>query len=192
MKVGATRAYMLRRAKASVQEQWRREWKASVKEGHFAVANRFPPSLKPSRWFKDNPREVLGRLVQVQTGHGAFGEYYRRFHINEDIACPCGDALQTRVHILTECPLYEDYQYILRQVSRNAALPDILGTQAGVKALADFLSNSGAFTRSGCPHAPRTAPHFSLLAEQGDWGEEGGGGRGWGAGEGWETPNHGT
>ena len=38
------------------------------------------------------------------------GEYTQRFfplHTPEQIACPCGEPIQTTEHILTNCPMYD-------------------------------------------------------------------------------------
>lgn len=165
---------MTRRAKASVQEKWRREWKAEEKTGHFAVSNRFPPSLKPNKQFKELNRELFGRLVQTRTGHGAFGEYYRRFHIEETQSCPCGETLQTREHIITECNRYDDERKILEKVSEGVTLRDVLGTKEGVEALAKFLDKSGAFTKTGRPRKKTATPIFTTEGD-GEGEEEGGG-----------------
>jgi hypothetical protein len=58
-----------------------------------------------------NGVEVLESVERVSwshvLGHGWFGEYYKRFNLNDDHACACGAELQTREHLLCDCPLLD-------------------------------------------------------------------------------------
>ncbi|KAJ7241636.1 hypothetical protein C8J57DRAFT_91139 [Mycena rebaudengoi] len=94
-------------------------------------------------------REVYGRLVQCRTGHAFIGEYYAKFVPLERVDCQCGDAFQTREHLLRECGTYEEHRGILRETSAQLSLPDILGTEKGIRALSGFLEKSGAVTKTG-------------------------------------------
>jgi hypothetical protein len=124
------------------------------------MANRFPPSLRPTARFKELKREIFGRVFQCRTGHGYIGEYYNKFVPSENIDCPCGEAIQTREHVLRECPLYEDHRHILEEVSRDISVPEILGTKEGISALAEFLDVSGAFTKTGEPRQTKDLPRY--------------------------------
>jgi len=149
-----TFAHARRRAKAKVQRDWINEWKKAPKRGHFAIADRLPPSTAPTNHFMDlkKKREVFGRLTQCRTGHGYFGEYYGRFVPSESTSCPnCDEIIQTREHIIRECPRYDRYRHVLQKVSPTVLLPEILGTKEGIRALAKFLEKSGAFTKTGAP-----------------------------------------
>jgi len=64
-------------------------------------------------------------------------------------ASPCSEPYQTHTHILHDCHLYRDHQYILEEISPPIYPPDILSTHKGIKALVEFLLKSNAFTRSG-------------------------------------------
>ncbi|KAF8206201.1 hypothetical protein K438DRAFT_1714509 [Mycena galopus ATCC 62051] len=110
-------------------------------------------------------REVFGRWIQCRTGHGFTGEFYNRFIFSEDVDCPCGEVFQTREHLLCECPQYEGQRHILREASRDLSLPDILGTKEGVAALAKFLEESGAFTKTG---KARREPELPVFADEPD------------------------
>jgi hypothetical protein len=55
-------------------------------------------------------RRVGARTTQVLLGHGWFGDYYKRFNLNDDHACACGAELQTREHLLCDCPILEPYR----------------------------------------------------------------------------------
>ncbi|KAJ6528059.1 hypothetical protein B0H19DRAFT_969320 [Mycena capillaripes] len=124
------------------------------------MANRFPPSLKPTPHFKSLKREVFGRVTQCRIGHCFTGEYYNQFVHSENVDCPCGEILQTREHILRECPQYAEQRPILEAISRDASLPEILGTREGIAALAKFLEESGAFTKTGKPRHEVSIPSF--------------------------------
>jgi hypothetical protein len=102
--------------------------------------------------FRDNPREVFGRLIQCRTAHAYTGEYRRRFHLNDDHDCPCGEELQTRDHIIRKFAGKRD---ALIRLSRDIFLPEILGTEEGIK----------AFKAAGRQAAPKDAPR---LEEQPD------------------------
>ncbi|KAJ7016215.1 hypothetical protein C8F04DRAFT_982495 [Mycena alexandri] len=122
------------------------------------MANRFPPSLRPTPHFISLKREVFGRVTQCRIGHCFTGEYYSQFVPSEGIDCPCGEQFQTREHLLRECPQYEDQRHVLEAVSRDISLPEILGTKKGIAALAEFLESSGAFTKTGKPRQPPKLP----------------------------------
>ncbi|PPR03941.1 hypothetical protein CVT26_001146 [Gymnopilus dilepis] len=152
--IGVTRTNALRRAKLAVLKTWRREWQRSNKSGGYAPSNRIPPSLKPTPHFAKlkNQRELFGRLVQCRTNHTYSGEFRKRFNLGDPIQCPCGEIVESREHILCACPRYANSRHMLRKVSRDVFVPDILGTKEGITALVDFLKASGAFTRTGsCP-----------------------------------------
>lgn len=123
----ATLAHAQRIAKARTGYEWRKEWKASAKLGGYAIANRTPPSTILSKTFRNTPREVFGRLIQCKTNHAYTGEYRRRFNLAEELSCNCGEALQTREHIITQCRTHETKRDCLRKVSRDIWLPTILG-----------------------------------------------------------------
>jgi hypothetical protein len=81
-------------------------------------------------------------------GHGFFGEYYSRHVPSEDVSCPCGFWLQTRGHLLADCPLFEQHRHHLRKASASCDENIILGTAKGRAALMLFLRDSDAFKKS--------------------------------------------
>jgi hypothetical protein len=117
-----------RRMKEKAQQGWVEDWKRKPNTGRFAVANRIPPSLKPTDRFNDTPREIFGRSVQCRVGHAFMGEYYDYFNIPEGTTCPCGEQYQTREHILRDCRKYNAHRHILRDISPSISLAEILGT----------------------------------------------------------------
>ncbi|KAF8215362.1 hypothetical protein K438DRAFT_1801119 [Mycena galopus ATCC 62051] len=60
------------------------------------------------------------------------GEYYAKF-------------------VLRECQNYAQHRDLLRGASPKLSLPEILGTEKGLQALAKFLEASGAFMKTGRP-----------------------------------------
>ncbi|KAF8480401.1 hypothetical protein DFH94DRAFT_742599 [Russula ochroleuca] len=54
-------------------------------------------------------RLTRSTFYRVVTGHAFIGEYTRRFyprHTREQIACPCGEPIETVEHVLLHCPRY--------------------------------------------------------------------------------------
>ena len=87
----------------------------------------------------------LSRIAHVLTNHAPTGEYRTRFFPNEPTACPRCDenTLQTRQHILAECPRYVDSFPSMADWGKNRR-NDI--------ALAGFLDkNPSAFTFMDTP-----------------------------------------
>jgi ribonuclease HI len=161
----ATHSNARRRAKTSILKLWQIEWKNSPKVGRYAIANRIKPSLNPTQHFKElkNKREIFGRVIQCRTGHSYTGEFRQAFlPLSPDpTACPCDpETLETRNHILRECPRFAQHHHILKKVSRDIVLSDILGTKKGIAALADFIHKSGAFTRTGAAPNAQQPPNF--------------------------------
>ena len=79
----------------------------------------------------------------------------------DPISCPCDNTiLETRNHILTECPRYTHHRKILKKASRHLSLPVVLGTTKGISALAEFITKTGAFSKTGSPPTKPQAPSF--------------------------------
>ncbi|KAJ3836825.1 hypothetical protein EV361DRAFT_759425, partial [Lentinula raphanica] len=64
-----SRSNALRMNKTKTEIAWKKEWDKQSVNGRFAIANRFPPSLKPTERFKSLRRELFGRVTQCRTGH---------------------------------------------------------------------------------------------------------------------------
>jgi hypothetical protein len=75
--ISTSRSNALRRAKLVTARTWKKQWEKSPKNGSFAITNRLQPSMNLTKRFRDNPREVFGRLIQCRTAHAYTGEYRR-------------------------------------------------------------------------------------------------------------------
>ena len=45
--------------------------------------------------------------------------------------------------------MYSEYRPLLRRISPDLSLPDLLSTKKGIRALAQFILKTGAFTKTG-------------------------------------------
>jgi len=52
---------------------------------------------------------------------------------------------------------------VLREISNDISLPEILGTKEGIEALAEFIRKSGAFSKTGTLRTEKQPP---LLEEE--------------------------
>jgi len=108
----STYSHLRHHARMRAQLLWRKQWAKDVpKTGSFTLADVVPPSITPNAIFRSTPRELFGRAVQTLTGHGFTGEYYQCFVPTESPWCSCSEEvtdpiLQTRQHIICECPCY--------------------------------------------------------------------------------------
>ncbi|KAF8588765.1 hypothetical protein K439DRAFT_1334440, partial [Ramaria rubella] len=89
-------------------------------------------------------------------GHTFTGKYYVTSIPSNDVGCPCSKALQTRTHIICDCPRHDRHRHHLESAIPNGRVSDILRTPKGIVALANFIKASGAFTKMGGP--PPQAP----------------------------------
>jgi ribonuclease HI len=160
--VSSTMSWARETSNVRASQEWSRRWLDRPRTNHAAVALRTPPSTRPWRLFRENcsgPRHITTRLIQSITGHAFFGKYYQRFRPSDPTACPCGQTpLQTREHIICECPIHERARGHLRKVSKTLSLPIILGTLKGLTAFAKFLADSTAFTKTSNPSVTGPIP----------------------------------
>ncbi|QRV95626.1 hypothetical protein RhiJN_23644 [Ceratobasidium sp. AG-Ba] len=140
--------FIKRESKAKTADDWFKIWSDREPSGFFAPADRVHPSCKPSKTLLNTPRPIFSRLTQVLTGHAFIGEYYKRFVPDENTFCHCGEPLQTRQHILLDCPDYADFHHLfITDRGDMLSLPDILGTPKGIEKLIVFLERTKAFTK---------------------------------------------
>jgi hypothetical protein len=62
------------------------------------------------------------------------------------------------MHVLYECPLYDDHRHLLDLDGETPDINELLGTEEGLEALAAFLQASGAFTKTGRPRSEYRVP----------------------------------
>jgi ribonuclease HI len=154
---GGTIAYARERASRKPLKQWRKAWLAHPKTSWSDVGLSMPPTKRPNEIWADcgSDRGLSSRLAQVLTGHGHYGDYYRRFVPTERTDCPCGAQRQTREHILWECPIHAHARHHLETAVPSLSLPILLGTPEGRRALVAFLKDSSAFQKLAPEHAHR-------------------------------------
>ena len=148
-------SHFLSQYKRRAEHDWQRLWKDTTYRGSQWLPIRrkkkvFKPSFaKSSGNFFHNMAKgdasYLSRIAHVLTNHAPTGEYRTRFFPNEPTACPhCDeDTLQTRRHILAECPRY---------VASFPSMADWGKNRRNDTALTGFLDkNPSAFTFMDTP-----------------------------------------
>jgi hypothetical protein len=112
------------------------------------------PIFKPDANAVKSARKYCCTLYRLATGHAFTGEYTQRFyshHTPEQIACPCGEPVQTVEHLLLVCPTYTAARHKhLTANGRPRNLSQLFDHPKRVAALLRFLEE----TRAGLK--PRT------------------------------------
>jgi hypothetical protein len=121
-----------------------------------------PPDGKPSHTFHlanssdEEPQAKFSRLThstlyRIITGHAFTGEYTQRFfpqHTPEQIACPCGEPLQTIEHVLFQCHHFTAARRRHLTVSgRPRSFPQLLENPERARALLRFLEETRACSK---------------------------------------------
>jgi ribonuclease HI len=149
--VHSTITWAREKAKSRALKAWRNEWASLPHTNQAATALRLiPPSLRlnPSLREIDGPHDIQSRVIQTITGHGYIGSYYARFVPDEPAACPCGEPLQTRDHVLADCKLHNAHRHVLHKACPNLSTALILSTRKGLNTLVHFLKDSDAFKKT--------------------------------------------
>jgi hypothetical protein len=133
-----------------LREDWIQRWASARRHpgSDFSLADRFAPQHKPTARFMELTRVAFTRIIQARTGHAHIGAYYRNFVPTEDSECPCGQYVQTRHHILSNCPMYDEYRHLLGETDEDRSTAALVGTSAGINRLSEFLMESSAFTKA--------------------------------------------
>jgi hypothetical protein len=97
------------------------------------------------------PRRVRSNFYRLITGHAFIGEYTQRFfpqHTQEQVACPCGEPVQTVEHVLLRCPTYTAARLKhLTAHGRPNNLAQLFVNPKRVVEVLSFLEETGACDR---------------------------------------------
>jgi ribonuclease HI len=90
-------------------------------------------------------------FYRMVTGHAFVGEYTQRFypqHTPDQIACQCGEPLQTIEHVLMHCPNYTAARHkLLTDRGRPRNFPQLFENPKRVQELLRFLEETGACSK---------------------------------------------
>jgi hypothetical protein len=93
-------------------------------------------------------RQVLGRILASRTLHGDFADYHERFcHLDTEIECSCGKR-KSPLHFFF-CRKGKANKTLSKHPP-SEAIPWLLGTVAGAKRLAKWLTDT-RFFQDICP-----------------------------------------
>ena len=108
--------HMEKKTKQDAIATWTERWHRMPHNSlAYKTALTRPPDGRPHPTFptKEEPakfsRTTSCTLYQLITGHAFIGAYTQRFydqHTPEQVACPCGELVQTVEHLLLKCPNY--------------------------------------------------------------------------------------
>jgi ribonuclease HI len=156
--VGALLSWLREQAKARVQT----DWQAS------APTCKIPEGMKA---IMEAPRAISARALQAMVGHGFFGDFYSRHIPLEWVDCPCGKELQTRGHILMECPEYHEVRSRLDMRSEEW----LVTTKEERDKLLAFLEQTNAFCKVSRRTKEEERERFARRRELAAWmiGEDG-------------------
>jgi hypothetical protein len=97
---------------------WAERWHSAPRSSlAYRTALTKPPDGRPHPMFLIRQeaakfsRLTLCTLYRVITGHAFIGSYTQRFfpqHTRKQVACPCGEPVQTIEHLLLNCPIHTD------------------------------------------------------------------------------------
>ena len=143
--------------------EWAAQWHQSPHTSKvYQTALTLPPDGKTHHTFHlarptntpdGRPQAKFSRLTHTTfyrfiTGHAFTGEYTQRFfpqHTPEQIACQCGEPLQTVEHVLFRCPLFTAARRRHLTVrGRPRSFPQLLENKERVQTLLRFLEETRA------------------------------------------------
>jgi hypothetical protein len=132
-------------------ERWHQAPRSSLA---YQTALTKPPDGRPHPTFlvrQDTvkfSRLTLCTLYRVITGHAFVGSYTQRFfpqHTPEQVACPCGEPVQTVEHVLLDCPIHTAARCKhLTANGRPRNLPQLFNHPKRVTTLLRFMEETGA------------------------------------------------
>jgi len=143
-----SQAYIAALHKRELLEAWKFKWSntPNLPNSGFQLANRLPPSLKPTKRFSTSDRRTFSRLIQCRTGHAHLGDYSKKFVPTEETSCKCGKPTRTREHVKKERQFFARQKLTLGH-GRNARTSSLMGTIKGIRKLIKFTKHSSAFEK---------------------------------------------
>ena len=136
------------RRKAAIEEHLMDEWQSRWDE---SVNGRITYGFIPDVRFISGVPEVsfTMRTCFLLTGHGSLSGFLVGRNLMEDSSCVCGEQVETAMHMLCTCPLYEDIRNLdALQITLHGNNHDVrhcLSTQESRNSLEVFAQE--AFTR---------------------------------------------
>ncbi|GJF00388.1 hypothetical protein PsYK624_166750 [Phanerochaete sordida] len=110
---GATITAVHAKARTRATRKWRRDMLSTKYRGHSSMVRESehsqcsarPPTHLFLAKYGRSP-QLMARVVRFTTGHFPHGEFRNKFNLPGRRDCWCGCPLETRDHILYECPLW--------------------------------------------------------------------------------------
>ena len=155
-------------ARDNATAAWAERWHLAPRTSlAYRTALRAPPdgrahhTFHPERSINKRPEQIRGekKLVKFSrlthatfyrfvTGHAFTGEYTQRFYplyTQDQLACQCGEPLQTVEHVLLHCPLHADARRKhLAAHGQPRTLPQLFDKPERVLEILRFLEETGA------------------------------------------------
>lgn len=106
-------------ARRNLIAKWQEEWANDLANGRwtFKLIGQF------DKWLSRGHGEVTFHIAQVLTGHGCFGSYLHRFHLQDtDICAQCGYTPDNVEHGVFHCDAWENWR---RQTCGDIGVPEI-------------------------------------------------------------------
>uniref|UniRef100_A0A0K3CPZ3 BY PROTMAP: gi/342318905/gb/EGU10861.1/ Pol-like protein [Rhodotorula glutinis ATCC 204091] n=2 Tax=Rhodotorula toruloides TaxID=5286 RepID=A0A0K3CPZ3_RHOTO len=128
--------------KQATRAGWDDEWRRSSVGRQLFAASRL--ASRSSRYYNGLTRRQATLLCRLRTGASALNAHRAIFDPSRDPLCPCGED-ETREHLLTACPLYDDARKSLLHHLRLRKLPTAgqhLGNPLYRDPLLDFLDST--------------------------------------------------
>jgi hypothetical protein len=102
-----------------------------------------PPSIR-AKFSRGN----FSTLYRIITGHAFIGAYTERFyplHTPEQVACPCGEPVQTVEHVLLHCPLHASprHKHLTNNGRPRGGLQQLFRSPERVLDVLRFLKETG-------------------------------------------------
>ena len=94
-------------------------------------------------------RKNFSTLYHIITGHAFIGAYTERFHPQhtpDQVACPCGEPVETVEHVLLHCPLHADarHKHLTNNGRPRGGLQQLFRNPERVLDVLRFLEETGA------------------------------------------------